>query len=176
MKQVEIRRHSVRDPPQEHLSARGRALAREVGSRRGPFRRVISSPATRAVETAEAMGFPPQATTPLWSDLGGGAIPWPLTFEEYAREVRVNPVASRLAGQLAESIALLAAGLDEGDQALIVTHGGFPELATATRVPPAELVGLGPACRCMEGVLFRFRGADVLGVEPLRLTGGRTRL
>ena len=176
MKAVEIRRHSVRERPAEHLSKRGRELAAEVGKTRGPFRVVLSSTSPRAIETAEAMGCPPQAKSALWFDFGEGAIPWPLTFAEYGGQVETNPVARILARKLAGSVREILPRLEEGQQALIVTHGGFPELATTNWSLSPEMVRLGPPCKCMEGVLLRFQEDEYAGADALRVPESSTRL
>jgi broad specificity phosphatase PhoE len=177
VKLVEIRRHSLRDRPAEELSAAGRALAQEVGMTRGPFRRVVSSVSRRAAETAEAMvGHPPQLQTPLWFDLGDGEIPWPLSFAGYGRQVRENPVARALARQLGESVEQILSGLNEEEQALVATHGGFPELVSAHWATSRQLEELGAPCRCMEGVLLRFDHDRFAGAEALRVPESRTRM
>lgn len=53
MERLELRRHATRDPDEDRLSPRGRALAEDVG-RSAAFRydRVFVSPAARAAETA----------------------------------------------------------------------------------------------------------------------------
>ena len=43
MKTLEIRRHSIRSQPGEHLNQNGVILARLVGQNMGPFDRVVTS-------------------------------------------------------------------------------------------------------------------------------------
>ncbi len=57
MKTIEIRQHSIRAKPSDHLNQQGVTLARLVGENLGPFDRVITSTLPRAFETAIAMGF-----------------------------------------------------------------------------------------------------------------------
>jgi phosphohistidine phosphatase SixA len=53
MQRLELRRHAPRDPQRDALSARGRALAEDVGRARGlRYDVVFVSPATRTAETA----------------------------------------------------------------------------------------------------------------------------
>lgn len=53
MEQLELRRHATRDGERDALSARGRALAEDVGRSRGiRYDAVFVSPAERAAETA----------------------------------------------------------------------------------------------------------------------------
>ena len=57
MKYLELRRHSKRVIPGDHLSQAGVNLARRVGEAMGPFGLVITSTLPRAFQTAIAMGF-----------------------------------------------------------------------------------------------------------------------
>ncbi|MBZ0278386.1 MAG: hypothetical protein K8I60_19725, partial [Anaerolineae bacterium] len=57
MRYLEMRRHTIRIKPGQHLSQAGVTLARRVGETIGPFDRVITSTIPRAYETAIAMGF-----------------------------------------------------------------------------------------------------------------------
>ncbi len=176
MREVEIRRHSARDRRQEHLSEEGRDLARDIGAGRGPFRFVLASPAARAVETAEAMGVVVDRTDDLWYDFGQGAIPWPLSFAEAGAQVRRNPAAQELVARLRTSVLQLVERLDDDERALVVTHGGFPELAAAAWSSPGHLDRLGGPCKCCEGILLRFVGPGDVETQVLRVNDPRTRL
>ena len=57
MKYIQLRRHSHRNKPSQHLSQQGVELARRIGQTIGPFDLVVTSKVQRAVETAVAMGF-----------------------------------------------------------------------------------------------------------------------
>ena len=174
MRRIEVRRHSVRDKPSEHLSASGRKLAEEVGRGSGPFQIVVSGDATRAVETAEAMGWSPSARLAVWRD--GGGVPWPLSFAEYRQAMDAVPAVGLQARRIRAEVVRLLGRLADGEAALVATHGGFPELAAASWVSPAEAEGLGPACRCMEGVNLEFTGGDFDSARDLRVPADRTRL
>lgn len=176
MKQVEIRRHSVRDKPSGHLSSAGRTLAAEVGRARGPFQLCVSSPVLRAVETAEAMGFPPHRLDPRWYDAGEEPLPWPRTFAEYHELARSLPSARAKSAELRGAVESILAELSEGSQALVATHGSFPELASAAWITRGRAVDLGPPCRCMEGVLLEFEARRLRRAEPLRVPPAQTRL
>src|ERR671919_805339 len=104
MRTVEIRRHTMRTKPGQHLSQAGVDLARLVGSRIGPFDRVITSTIPRAFETAIAMGFAVDDQNELMSTYGNDVereTPWPLSFARYAEAVRNEGAAARYARQLA---------------------------------------------------------------------------
>lgn len=57
MRYLEMRRHSKRIQPNEHLSQEGVELARRIGAGAGPFDLVVAMPPPRMSETAVAMGF-----------------------------------------------------------------------------------------------------------------------
>ena len=57
MQFVEMRRHTMRVKPGDHLSQEGVTLARRIGETMGSFNRVITSSIPRAFETAIAMGY-----------------------------------------------------------------------------------------------------------------------
>jgi broad specificity phosphatase PhoE len=173
---LEVRRHSVRDLPDEHLSEGGRRLATDVGRTRGPFRVVVSSPVLRARETALAMGFPPHAEDPLWYELGDGRVPWPLSFPEMLDQLAVNPRARETALRFRAAVAALLAQVSDGEAVLVVAHGGVPELIAATWCEPAVLDELGPPCRCMEGVQLAFEGEVCVRATALRVPADRTRI
>ncbi len=174
MKRIEIRRHSIRDIPEEHLSVPGVSLASEVGRSRGPFRWVVASPAVRAVETAQAMGFPVNTVRESWHDTRG--LEWPLSFGEYHALTSVSSTAREVARTISEEISDLLGRLSEDQQALVVTHGGFPEMAVAATSPREVAERLGPPCRCMEGVLLSFRRDACVQADALRVPAERTRI
>jgi hypothetical protein len=176
MRFLEVRRHSVRDLPDEHLSDAGRQLAADVGRSRGPFRRVVSSPELRAQETAVAMGFPPDEVDPLWYDLGDGRVPWPLSFPEMLDQLATNPRALEVAARFRTATRQLLARSRDGDAVLVVAHGGVPELVAAIWCAPAVLERIGPPCRCMEGVYLEFEGEVCLTGSALRVPAHRTRI
>src|SRR5512145_3096920 len=79
MKTIEIRRHSIRSKPGDHLNQQGVTLARLVGQNLGPFDRVITSTLPRAFETAIAMGFAVDEQNALMSSYGNAVereAPW----------------------------------------------------------------------------------------------------
>lgn len=176
MQFAEIRRHSVRDLRDEHLSVGGRQLAADVGRARGPFRLVVSSPVPRARETAIAMGFPPDEEDSVWYDLGDGRVPWPVSFSEMLEQLAINPRAAEVAGRFRTSILRLLGRIREGEALLVVAHGGVPELVAASCCEPDVLSRLGPPVRCMEEVRLDFEGGVCVGATALRVPSDRTRM
>ena len=99
MKTIEIRRHSIRSKPGDHLNQTGVTLARLVGENLGPFDRVITSTLPRAFETAIAMGFAVDEQNELMSSYGNAVereAPWPLSFAGYAEVVYKGGAAAKL--------------------------------------------------------------------------------
>jgi broad specificity phosphatase PhoE len=176
VRHFEVRRHSVRDIPDEHLSAQGRRLAAEFGRGLGPFRLVVASPAARARETADAMGFPADELDPLWNALGDGRVAWPVPFRGMLDEIAVNPRAAEVAVRFQTGARELLGRVRDDEAVLLVAHGGVPELLAAAWCEPAVLDRLGPACRCMEGVRFAFTGDVCTSAEALRVSPERTRM
>src|SRR5574341_2150246 len=131
MKTIEIRRHSIRSKPGEHLNQPGVTLARLVGENLGPFDRVVTSTLPRAYETAIAMGFAVGEQNELMSNYGRDVereAPWPLSLAGYAEVVQNGRAAARYAHQLAAFYNKLADCLANGRAALVINHGGVLEL------------------------------------------------
>src|SRR6266508_1759835 len=125
MKTIEIRRHSIRNKPGQHLSQQGVTLARLVGQNLGPFDRVVTSTLPRAFETAIAMGFAVDEQNELmssYSDEVEREASWPLSPVQYAVVVSKGGAAARYANQLAEVYRQLTNYLADGRAALVVNH------------------------------------------------------
>src|SRR5512141_1459345 len=100
MKTIELRRHPIRSKPGDHLNQSGVSLARLVGENLGPFDCVVTSTLPRAFETAIAMGFAVDKQIELMSTYGLDVereVPWPQTFDVYARRVRRDGAAGEYA-------------------------------------------------------------------------------
>ncbi len=179
MKVVEVRRHSVRDKPEPDLSSAGRALAQEVGSRVGPFQRCVSSPVPRAVQTAEAMGFPPTELDPLWGTIADTVVKeigWPAPFWRVKSAVLHDGPSARFADLLLGSVRSQLAQVQDRGALLITTHGGFPELLAVRALPHLDPRPWGGVLRCMEGVRLTFQGGTPPRIEVLRVPEERTRI
>lgn len=169
---LEVRRHSVRDKPNAHLSPVGREIAREAGRAAGPFRRVISSPSARAVETAREMGFPDPERRASWESLGPEvdlAVAWPAPFSAYAAALRLNGAAAAKATNLLDEVSALIHAQPEDGAVLIITHGGFPEIVAVALLPFADYLAWGGPIRCMEGVRLSFEKGRATACQILRL-------
>jgi broad specificity phosphatase PhoE len=171
LKTIEIRRHSKRQPPSEHLSQEGVTLARRVGQNLGPFERVVTSTVPRAFETAIAMGFAVDEQVEFLSTYGEAIdtiLPWPQPFSAYQARRTQGDVAAYLA-RLADLYHSLAGSLSDGSSALVIHHGGIVEMSAVACLPDADY-GTERPIRLCEGVRLswdsgRFTSFEILRVE-----------
>jgi hypothetical protein len=173
MKTIEIRRHSIRQKPGDHLSQQGVTLARLVGQNLGPYDRVVTSTVPRAFETAIAMGFAVDEQNELmssYSDEVGREAPWPLSLAGYAEVIRSEGASARYANQLAEMYKKLANYLDDGRAALVVNHGGIAELGAVGCLPEADHVAWGSHFECCEGICLFWEDDKFVNAEILRVS------
>jgi len=173
MKIIEIRRHSIRQKPGDHLSQEGVTLARLVGQSMGAFDRVVTSTLPRAFETAIAMGFAVDEQIELmssYSDEVGREVPWPLSILGYSEVVRNSGAAARYANQLVELYTKLANYLADGRAALVINHGGIAELGAVACLPEADHIGWGSHFECCEGIRLFWENDKFVNAEILRVS------
>ncbi len=173
MKTIEIRRHSIRSQPGDHLNQTGVSLARLVGQNLGPFDRVVTSTLPRAFETAIAMGFAVDEQNELMSTYGsqvGREAPWPLACAEYAEVLRTGGAAARYANQLADVYGKLAAYLANGRSALVINHGGVLELGAVACLPDADHLAWGSHFEYCEGIRLFWDDGKFVDGEVLRVS------
>lgn len=172
MRTLEIRRHSMRLKPGQHLSQAGVDLARLVGMRAGPFDRVITSPVPRAFETALAMGF---AVDEQMEEFGlmpkevGAEVPWPADFAVWADAAWKGGATTRYVQALAAIYHSIAGRLPDGGAALIIHHGGIVEASAVACLPDADFTTWGPFSRPCEGVRLEYEGGRFTNGRPLRV-------
>src|SRR6185503_19041680 len=172
MKSIEIRRHSIRTKPGDHLSQQGVTLARLVGEKLGPFERVVTSTLPRAFETAIAMGFAVDEQNELMSSYGRDVereAPWPLSFARYDEIVRNGGAAARHAHRLATFYNKLAGSLAEGRAALVINHGGVLELGVVACLLDADYESWGDAADYCEGARLFWENGKCVKAEVLRV-------
>lgn len=172
MKILEIRRHSIRSPFDEHLNQMGVTLARLVGQNAGPFDRVVTSTLPRAFETAIAMGFEVDEQNELLNTYGGfveNEAPWPQPFRNYAEIIGQKGAAARYAHKLAKYYAGMMEFISEGRSALVISHGGVVELSAVGCLPDADFSTWGDSVDYCEGARLywdeQFVRAEVLRVS-----------
>ena len=172
MKTIEIRRHSIRSQPGDHLNQQGVTLARLVGESLGPFDQVVTSTLPRAFETAIAMGFAVDERNELMSTYGseiGREAPWPLSLAGYAEVVRNGGAAAEYADRLVTIYIKLANSLADGRAALVVNHGGVAELGAVACLPNADHFSWGSHFECCEGIRLFWEDGKWLDAEVMRV-------
>jgi len=172
MKTIELRRHSMRSKPGDHLSQSGVTLARRVGENLGLFDRVVTSSLSRAFETAIAMGFAVDEQVEFMSSYGNEVerdMPWPQAFAVYAESVRRDGAAGKYARKLAKYYAELANYLAEGRAALVVNHGGILELSVVACLPGIDYQAWGDAVDYCEGARLFWEDGKFVNAEILRV-------
>jgi hypothetical protein len=122
------------------------------------------------------MGFPPSMEEELWYELGDGKVPFPLSFSQMGQELETNPRAKEVGGRFLAAIQQLLKRVQDGRAALIVAHGGVPELVAASWCDRRALEKLGPPCKCMEGIYLCVEAGDCVSVSDLRVPQDRTRM
>ena len=173
MRYLEVRRHTMRVKPGQHLSQDGVDLARRVGSQTGPFEFVITSTLHRAYETAIAMGF---AVNDQLDDLCpmGQAIEaevgsFDVGFGAYGQAYhRKSAIASFMRNQ-ADLWQMIASSVTDGGSALLITHGGIVEAGAVGCLPQAGHAAWGPVIDYCEGARLSFNGERFVGIEILRV-------
>jgi hypothetical protein len=172
VKTIEIRRHSIRSKPGDHLNQSGVTLARLVGENLGPFNRVVTSMLPRAFETAIAMGFAVDEQIELMSSYGedvGREVSWPQTFAVYAKAVK-RGAAGRYANQLAAYYADLADYLADGRAALVINHGGVLELGVVASLPDGDYESWGEEADYCEGARLYWEDGMCVNADVLRVS------
>ncbi len=176
MRWIDYRRHARRNPGAVHLNPEGLAIARRVGAESGPFVRSVTSTVPRAIETAEAMGFPPTETLGELATLGRGveaALGPVVTWADAAAAVRRSAAAARYAKAQGSLLREIALGLPDGGRALVISHGGVLEIGAVGALPKANHQAWGGPAGYCEGIRLAFdRGRFTDGV-PLRVAPGR---
>lgn len=173
MKIIELRRHSIRSQPGDHLSQAGVTLARRIGETIGPFEHVVTSTLTRAFETAIAMGFAVTEQMELMSTYGPSVeaeIPWPQPFAAYAKAIHRGNAAATYANDLGDYYTNLANSLQEGGAALVINHGGVVELGAVAAFPDGDYESWGEAVNYCEGARLFWQDGKFVSGEVLRLT------
>ena len=172
MRTLEVRRHSLRVIPGQYLSQAGVSLARRLGSRLGPFNRVVTSPLPRAYETALAMGFAVDEQVEALSVMPAevdAEIQWDAGFAAWAQVIKGGGAAAKFAHAQAEVWRAIMRALPDEGRALVITHGGIVEAGALGSLPPDTPIAWTSFCRYCEGVRLTFDGDDVVNAERLQV-------
>ena len=175
MRFLELRRHSLRVRPNEHLSQEGVTLARRVGNELNSFNLVITSPSPRAFETAIAMGFAvDEIYTPVdfdksdWSKLGR-LLPEGTAFENRARIMKAEGLATQYAEKLVRQWTLISEQLPEGGRALVITHGGYLDDSAVACLPNENHQEWGGNFGHCEGIRLTYDDGRFVSGKVLRV-------
>ena len=172
MRYIEVRRHTMRHKPGKHLTQEGVALARRVGSAMGPFARVVTSKSPRAFETAIAMGFAVDDQAKELSLMETKAVEQIVSansFADYAQAIKAHKALAKWAKAQSKFWRDIAGSLQEGESALLVSHGGMIELGTIAALPDANHSAWGGGLGYCEGARLSFDGNNFVSVEILRV-------
>ena len=173
MKTIEIRRHSIRHQPGDHLNQAGVTLARQVGENIGPFDLVVTSMLPRAFETAIAMGFAVDEQIELLNTYGndvGREAPWPLSLAGYAEVVGKGGATARYANQLVDIYRKLLHYVSNDHSALVINHGGVLEMGAVACLPDADHFAWGSHFEYCEGVRLFWENDKFVNAEILRVS------
>ncbi len=171
MRILEMRRHTMRSIPGQHLTQAGVDLARRIGSSIGPFERVVTSTLPRAFETAIAMGF---AVDEQLEQLGmmdsavADEINWDAGFAAWTRAIKQGGAAARYSRAQGEVLRTIVDALPDGGRVLVISHGGIVEAGTIGCLLPDIPVLDGSFCSYCEGARLTFDRNKVIDVEILR--------
>ena len=174
MRVLEHRRHSLRAPGDPHLSAEGVRLAHSVAPRLGSFRRVITSTAVRAVETATELGRPAELQLDelrqMPADVGRQveSVVSPASFQKYWKLVQRERAVREFAEGQASLWRRLLSDLPDGSRLLMISHGGIIELGSLA-ARPQEAPTWGLAVAPLEGVRLSLQGQRWVEGAVLRL-------
>jgi broad specificity phosphatase PhoE len=176
MRWLEVRRHSLTKKGTarghgSHLSAQGVALARAVGAQLGPFDRVLTSPAPRAIETAIAMGFAVDDTTGLPAGDGPGQVSrheqwsWPDPYLRYAELIQADEGLAAAAQAHRDLWAALVQGVPDSATALVVSHGGIIEPALVACLPGSNHASWGAPFSHCDGARLGYNNGRFITVQ-----------
>jgi len=161
MKYIEIRRHSIRRQTGAHLTQEGVSLARSIGETMGNFSIVVTSPITRAFETAIAMGYAVDDQIELISTMGEAVsreIDWDTDYAEFSRVYSKNGELTKFSNSLKALIISILKPLSNDGRALMVTHSGLIQAAAVACMPDADHAKLGNSPSYCEGIGLFYDG------------------
>ena len=147
-------------------------MARKVGEAMGPFGLVITSTLPRAFQTAIAMGFAVQEQReefcPFDDDINE-ALFYPAPFARWVPHIKEHKQLAQCVKEQSDLLHVIVAQLDEGDSALVVSHGGVVEVGAVGCMPQFDWAQAGDAMSYCEGVRLAFDGVRFVKAEVLRV-------
>jgi broad specificity phosphatase PhoE len=170
---LELRRHTMRNKPGDHVNQAGVDRARRVGFEMGSFDQVITSSLPRAFETAIAMGFAVDEQNPEFSFIPDDAmaeVNWEEGFPAWSRALRLNGLAGHYVRKQGRLLREIVAALPGGGAALVVSHGGILEAGAVGCAPEGDHDAWGTHCDYCEGICLTFEAGVVIDAKVLRLS------
>ena len=134
MRTLEIRRHSMRQKPDDKLSSEGKMLAKHVAQASLAHKnitKVVTSALARAIYTANAMGYEVDDTIENLGYLPAkvlAAIDWPCTINDAAYSIKNHNSCLTFAQLQANIWQQILEQTPIQQTTLIITHGAFIEL------------------------------------------------
>ena len=176
MRYLELRRHTLREPGNPHISQRGLDLARRTGVGMGQFARIISSPEPRAIETAIAMGFAvDELYEPVQCDMRKRQVrgiekllPYSLSFQQRLAIAQDHKSTRRYLAALVSQWTKLAKRIPSGKSFLVISHGGYLEDSAIACLPSANHRSWGANFGHCEGIRLTFNRGYFTSGQILR--------
>jgi len=174
---VEIRRHAERSDrgnEQSALSPAGRAMAESLAMRAPKFALVLSSPLTRATETAQLVAGRLDELEPGFLPEMGGVIGERIfgemrTLADWAEVLREREDARKFATEQLATWAHVAMRVGEKDRVLAISHGGIIELPAITLAQRLRIPLDGPSFGYCEGVVVTYTKGAPTKIEIVRV-------
>lgn len=173
---LEVRRHSLtkKGPNRgrgSHLSQEGVELAREVGSRTGPFAFVITGELPRHLETALAMGYAVDGSVRLPSGYIPGEVEyheqwtWDQPYVRYRELLDRKRRLSEVADAHRETWLHALESISDSETALVICSGGAIEPTLVACLPEADHSGWGKPFGHCDGARLAFEDGKFMGVS-----------
>jgi broad specificity phosphatase PhoE len=153
MKMLELRRHTMRNIPGDHINQAGVSLARRVGEGMGRFDFVATSTLPRAFETAIAMGYAVDAQYKTLAEMDVD-LSWSNEGQiaSIAHALRREYVQAKYSKQQRALLVEIVHRLPKGGAGLIISHGGIVESQAIILTVNEDFDTWGRTFRYCEGV------------------------
>lgn len=183
MRAIEIRRHSYTKKGTDrgkgsHLSARGVAVAREIGLHTGPFDLVLTSLVPRTLETAIAMGYAVNDQWEILGDMPSNILEeighhdrwgWADPFVHFAQLVASGGPTGHLGARLKEAWLSALDSVPTDGRVLLVSHGRIIETGLVACVPDGNFAAWGAPFQHCKGVRMSYDHGRLTHIHLLRL-------
>ena len=172
---LEVRRHAQRRKPEQNLAQEGVDLARATSTAGRSFARVVTSAVPCAVQTAVAMGHAVDEEDPWLSSLGqvvSAEIEWDAGFRGFHDAIRSHRATELYARMQAMLWRQVLTEVQDGEDVLIVTHGGIAEAGAIASASWTDLDSWGDELGYCEGMRLRYEDGECREVRLYRFEHG----